>query len=497
MNRHRLPTVAARLLVSALALGACQESLTDVNENPNEPTDVPAATILPNAIVDLGNTMWASFWHMSLFSTWAQQLSEIQYPDEDRYNVRQSVLQGYWDGFYDIAKDFQAMIDKGRESGDPNVEAVGLIMRGYVFQLIVDAWGPAPFSEALQLEGGTATPAYDSDRAIYEGILADLGAAQAMIDVGSDPFGSNDLIYGGDMESWRRFANSLRLKLAMRMSSVDPGAAGPIVADAVTAGTITSNAHNAVLSYLETSPNRHPIFENGETRDDHAPSETMLSIMRAWDDPRIPIYAKPAPNSSEGDPIEVRFAGALPGRSSQLSAYQSLNDIARIGAYWRDDPAAPAVFMSHAEVAFFKAEAAQRGLLGGSAQAFYEQGVQAALDQYGIGGSAVADYMARDGVAWGTGGTTPMEQIGIQKWLALFNGSALEAYAEVRRLGYPAIQPGPDAVSVNSGHIPTRIQYPPLEESLNGQAYQQALSMLGGSNTMDGVIFWDPDPMVP
>lgn len=486
---------AALVLLLALGVGACGESLTAVNENPNEPTDVPAPTILPNAVADMGNTMWASFWHMSIFETWAQHYGEIQYPDEDRYNVRQSSLQAYWDGYYDVAKDFQAIIEKGREEGDANVEAVGLIMKAYVFQVVADAWGPAPFSEALGLEEGNATPAYDSDREIYEQVLSDLEAAQGMIGTGSDPFGSNDLIYGGDMEQWRRLANSLRLKLAMRMSSVDPGTAGPIASAATSAGTFQSNADNAVLEFLQTDPNRHPIFENGLTRDDHAPSETMLSMMRAWDDPRIAIYAKPAPNSSADDPMDVRYAGALPGRSSQ--PYNSLNDIARIGAFWRDNPSAPAVFMSYAEVAFFKAEAALRGFIGGSPQDHYEEGVRAALAQYGIGDAEIQAYLARDGVAWGTGGMEPIEQIGIQKWLALYNGNAVEAYAEIRRLGYPAIEPGPDASPVNSGHIPTRIQYPPLEESLNGESYSAALSMLNGSNTMDGVLFWDPDPMVP
>lgn len=491
----RSPSTVGLLFALSLAALGCGESLTAVNENPNEPTDVPAATILPNAAAGLGNTLWSSFWHMSLFATWSQHYSQIQYPDEDRYNVRQSVLQGYWDRFYDVAKDFHTIAGKGEATGQPNVEAVGLIMKAFTFQLIADAWGPAPYSEALSLEQGNATPAYDSGREIYEALLADLESAQGMITAGSDPFGSNDLVYGGDMEKWRRFANSLRLRLAMRMSSVDPTAAAPIVADAVAAGTFASNADNAVLSYLETDPNRHPIFENGLTRDDHAPSETMLAIMRSLDDPRIPIYARAAPNSSPADPLEVRYAGAFPGRSSQPHA--SLNDIARIGAFWRDDPSAPAVFLSYAEVAFFQAEAALRGFIGGSAQEFYEAGVRAALEQYGVDGAAVDAYLAQAGVAWGTGGLQQMEQIGVQKWLALYNGNALEAYAEIRRLGYPAIQPGPNAMSVNGGHPPTRIQYPPLEESLNGQAYQEALTILGGANTMSGVLFWDPDPMVP
>lgn len=496
----RSVAVAALLLALTLGVGACGEGLTEVNENPNEPTDVPADVILPNAIADLGNTMWNSFWHMSLFSTWAQQLGEIQYPDEDRYNVRQSVMQSFWDGFYDIGQDVQTIADKGAATGNGNVEAVGRILKSYVFQMIVDAWGPAPYTEALKLEEGNSTPSYDAGSTIYDALLSSLADAQASIQPGGNPFGGNDLIYGGDMSKWKKLANSMRLEMAMRISDVNPSKAASVAQAAVSAGVFTSNADNAVLQYLGSSPNRNPVFENGLTRDDHAPSETLLSIMRQWDDPRIPIYAKPAGTSDPGDPLSVRFTGSLPGHSSQTCGtcpYESLNDISRIGTRWRDVPDTPMYFFTYARVSFYKAEAALRGFIGGSAQEYYEDGVEASLEQYGIGQDAIAAYMAQDGVAWGTGGMTAMEQIHTQKFIATYMGNAVENYAEIRRTGIPAIEPGPDATSVNSGHPPTRIQYPPLESSLNGSSYQEALSMIGGSNSFSAPIFWDPDPMVP
>lgn len=487
--------VPAVLVAAVLALGACDESLTEVNENPNAPTSVPASTLLPEAISSTGDLVWNSFWHMYIWGTWTQNTALIQYPDEERYDVRVSSMDGFWNAFYQgPGKDFQTVIEGAEEAGNPNVQAVGLIMKSYVFQLVADAWGPAPYSEALRLEEGNQTPAYDHDRDIYEGMLADLEQAVNLIDPGqvAPRLPENDILYGGDMTKWKRFANSLRLKLAMRMSSVDEGTAAPIVADAVSSGVFESNTDAARLDYTG-GQNRNPTYVDGLTRDDHAPGEPMLSRMRDWRDPRVPVYAKPCPNCDPSDPWDVKYIG---GTIAQGGEPRPLGDIARIGAFWRDDPAAPQWFMTKAEVDFFKAEAARRGMIGGDAGAFYEEGIRASMNQYGISGTEVDDYLAEPGVAWDAG-TDAMKKIGTQKWIALYmGGSALEAYSEIRRLGYPAITPGPQALNVNSGHPPTRMPYPPLEQSLNNESLQGGISMLGADD-MASTLFWDPDGLVP
>lgn len=478
--------MASLLLALTLMVGACGESLTDTNANPNEPTAVPGEAILPNGIVDLANNMTDSFWELSLFSTWSQQLAKIQYDDEDVYALRADALQPFWDGYYNVGRDFQEIIDAAQENGNQGGEGIGRVLKSFTFHLIVDAWGPAPYSEAYQLDEGNTTPAYDSGRDIYNALLSNLATADGLLASATGSYGGqNDLIYGGDLAKWRKFANSLRLMLAVRMSSADQAAAAPIVQAAVSAGTFTSNADNATLDYLSSSPNRNPIYVNGLSRDDQRPSETMLSVMRDLNDPRIGIYAKPALSSSESDPMDVRFAGEYNGTNGARSSF---SEIARIGGFWRDNADAPFHFMTYAQVLFYKAEAAQKGMIGGSAQDYYEQGIQAAMDLYDVPQSEVDAYMAQDGVAWGT--DDPMKLIGIQKWLGNYMGDALDAYAEIRRLGYPAIAPGPDAQPVNGGHPPTRILYPPFEQTLNGSSYQGGVSMLGG-DAMSSTIFWD------
>lgn len=495
MNKWKdYAALPAALLAIVFVLGACSDTLTEVNQNPNAPTAVPPATLLPEAIGATGDLMWGSFWHLSTWSVFAQSVSQIQYADEETYDVRISSLQGYWDGFYQgPLEDFQTVIEGAQERNQPNIQAVGLIMKSYAFNALTDAYGPVPYSAALQLESGNQTPAYDPTEAIYTGMLEDLNQATQLIDPNNvDPaLASNDILFGGDMERWRRFANSLRLKLAMRISDVAEGTAAPIVQDAVSSGVFQSNAQHARLDYT-TGQNRNPIYVNGLSRDDHAPSAVMLTMMREWEDPRISVYAKPVAGTSPGAPLSERYKGGLIARPER-----PLSEISRIGAFWRNNADAPQWFMSYAEVEFFKAEAALRGFISGSAQEYYEAGIRAAMNQYGITGQAVDDYLQQEGVAW-SGGEDAMQKIGVQKWLALYmGGSSIEQYSEVRRLGYPAIEPGPQALNVNSGHPPTRIPYPSTEQSLNRESYQAAVEMLGGSDDYAATLYWDPDGLVP
>lgn len=498
MNRLTKHAALPMVLVAlAFALGACDQDLTEVNENPNAPTSVPPATLLPEAIGATADLTWDSFWQMSIWGTFSQNTALIQYPDEEKYDIRVSSLEGYWNSFYQgPLKDYQSMIDLAEEQGKPNVQAVALIMKSYVFQQLTDAWGPVPYSEALNLEGGEQTPAYDGEEAIYTALLENLDRARGLIDPGnvSAALPGNDILYGGDMAKWRSFANSLTLKMAMRISNVDEGTASSIVDDDLAGGVFQSNAEHARIDY-PGGENQNPIYVNGLTRDDHAPGEPMLSRMRDWQDPRVPVYAEPCPNCDPSDSWDVKYIG---GTIAQGGEPRPLGDIARIGSFWRGNPQAPHWFMSHAEVEFFLAEAAYRGFISGSAQEHYEAGIRASMNQYGISGQDVDDYLQQAGVAWdGSDMATAMQQIGVQKWISLYmGGPAIEAYAEIRRLGYPAIAPGPQALNVNDGHPPTRIPYPPLEQSLNNEELQAAIQMLGGDDYSQ-TVYWDPDGTVP
>lgn len=477
MRAARITSAIAALSL-AWGLSACDQDLAGINENPNAPTDVGAPFLLPQVIQTGVSAVLGSGLNMNHTGLWAQHFAKIQYANEDRYEMRPETNVSTWQNFYTgPLKDISVVIEKGQETNRPNHTAVGLIMKSWIFGVMTDLWGDVPYSDALNgdKEGGTLTPAYDAQSAVYAGLLADLEAAVGMIDEAGVSFGSEDLIYKGNMARWRMFANSLRMRLAMRLSAVDPATAEAEFAAAYTAGGFASAADMALLQYLTGAPNQNPIHVNWQSRDDHSVSKTLVDMMLANADPRLPIYAE---ENADGEYVGMQN-GLRDGHGVPLPT------ISRIGNKWREEPDAPAVLMSYAELLFLQAEAAQRGWISsGDPQALYEAAVTASMEQYGIDAAETTAYLAGPAVAWDS--NAALERIAIQKWLALYmNGP--EAYAEWRRTGYPAISPGPNAILTE---VIRRLEYPDIEQSLNKANLDAAVSRQGGAGLTDRV-WWD------
>lgn len=477
MNKRRiLSRAGAALLV--LGVGACDTDLTGINQNPNAPTDVPATLLIRPAITGSaanGLGVGMTWNHAGL---WAQHYAQIQYPDEDRFLVRDGTVQGFWDSWYSgPLRDLQAIIDKGEAENRPNYVAMGLILRAWNMGIITDLWGDVPFSEAVNGHGGQFTPKYDTQQEVYNALFADLRRAAEIINPAQPGMGSVDLIYQGNMENWRRFANSLRLRLAMRLSNVDPATARSEFEAALAApgGVFTANAQEARLVYLATT-NRNPFFENQLTRDDHRISATLVNHLIATGDPRLPIYANPI--QADG----VSYIGHENGR---ITGSAPLTHRSKVGN-WFTSATSPVFFMRHAEVLFLRAEAAQRGWnAGGTAESLYEAAVRASMAQYGISDGAATTFLARPENNFAAA-PNKLRLIATQKWVALF-GQGTEAFAEWRRTGYPVLTPGPEVVLPN---IPRRFPYPGLETSLN-RANLNAAVQRQGDVSLQGRVWWD------
>jgi hypothetical protein len=471
---------AASVFALIAATAACDEGLTDVNDNPNAPTDVDAQFIASNAIESSVSRALGANFNLTLTGLWSQQVAKIQYIDEDRYDLRDATVNAHWAGFYSgPLVDFQVIKALATEAGRPNQVAVAKIMQSWTFQQMTDVWGDIPYSQALlgDAEEAISTASYDSQQAIYAGMLNELEAAAGMIDVGAGTFGAGDLIYNGDAAAWRKFANSLRLRLAMRMSEVDPGAAEAEFAAALAAGVFESNADNAQLVY-GGPPSENPIHENFHEggRFDHVISATMVDTLKSLNDPRLAVYATVAPDDGE-------YRGMPNGLANDHGIVFST--LSRIGDYFLE-PTAPAVLQSYSEVLFLQAEAAERGWIAGDAGTLYRAAITASLAQYGITGEPVATYLTQPAVVY-TPGAAGLQQIAIQKWIALFmNGP--EAYAEWRRTGYPQLTVVPQ--SVNGDLIPVRVFYPSSEQAYNNASLQAAITQNGGDDLNDPV-WWD------
>lgn len=474
--------VAALLVGLGLAAGAC-DNLTDINENPNAPTSVPAQFLLPSALQVAVNNAWGTGEMLQHSGIWAQHFAQIQYPDEERGNVRASRMDAYWDSYYQgPLNDIQAVIDIGVEDGNVNAEGVGRIWKSWIFHILTDLWGDIPYSQALQGVDNT-TPVYDSQSDIYVSLLSELEAGAAKLSTSGQDFGSGDLLYGNDWAKWKRFANSLRMRIAMRMSEVNPSGAQSAFVAAYNAGGFTSSDDNAMF-YWTGAPYENPFYENYLARDDNSISRTMVEILKDLDDPRLSLYAEPAATDGE-------YRGHENG-VEDLPAGMSLADISRIGNFWRADGAAtPNAIITYAEVLFLEAEAAERGWIAGDPEALYMEAIEANMNLYdaqGVGPSdaEIAAYLANPDIAY-----TGLDDIYLQKWIALYmNGH--EAWAEVRRTGVPTRHVG-SALAGNIGVIPVRFSYPADEQSLNNANLQAAMSAQGMSAPdLTTEVWWDP-----
>lgn len=462
--------------VLMVGMSGCGDGLTELNENPNQPVSVGAEFLLPSAIVSGAERLHGSSLNMDMVGLWVQHYAEHRYAIEDRYEIQDVTINGHWSTLYeDPLRDLYEVVRKGEEAGWPNVSAQGMVLESWIFQAVTDLWGDMGYSEALL---GRDSPEdmsvpYDTQADVYNGLLSSLEAAVGMMDSSGPKISGGDLLYGGDMEKWRLFANSLRLRVAMRLSEVNPSLASSQFTAALSGGVFTSSADNATLVFVDNGVDVHPIYGYERNRDDHSISATMVDTLKALADPRLPIYARP---NAFGE-----YVGTPNGDMSD----PNLTEVSRIGT-WFSSAATPAVIMSYSEVLFLRAEAAERGWISGNAGALYEEAVTAAMSLVGVRQSEIDAYLAQPAVQY-QGGQAGLCQLWLQKWISLF-GNGPEAYAEWRRTGIPELQSGPDAI--NDGLIPVRLPYPDREKSLNRAAVEEAIARQGGA-TINDPVWWN------
>lgn len=486
---------AAVVAAGALFIGAAAcntDKLAGLNKNPNYPSTVDKNLLFTQAAtagpaLTLGSSMQLYFTEL-----FAQHVAEYQYPDDDAYNIRPATIDSYWQNYYSgPLEDLKQAYVQSAAIGDSARVASTLTMRAYLYQNVTDLWGDVPFSEANRGNEGIIKPAYDQQSQIYDSLLVELARAQHMAKGTGAGFGGADPIYGGNKTAWYKFAASLRARVAMRISTKNPTRAAAELT-AVRDSGFSSNADNALIRWPGDGQNDSPYFTTFLTRDDHRMSVSLVDTLLSLNDPRLPIYAQPTQEwqdaLDEGDTVGVtKYAGlqnALTAdEAAELGYYTS-----RLGTkfYQRNTPS---VLMDYAEYEFIMAEAVERGLIpagGTTAAQYYYNGITASMQFHGVAAPAIAAYLAQARVVY-TPGAAGLQQIGLQKWIALF-GEGTEAWADQRRTGIPDLVVGPEAVTAI---IPRRIEYPQSEQSLNLANYNAAVARQG-ANTKTTKIYWTP-----
>jgi len=447
-------------------LTSCEKTLDETNLNPNTSETAQPEFLLTGAIKASVDTYWGTSNNMNSSLLFVQHWAKIQYTDPDRYIFANTEFQDLWTiGYSKGIVNLNELIKLADAQENSNYKGVALVLRSWIFTLETDAYGDIPYSEAGSIDEYLA-PKYDTQKDVYLGVLEDLKTAQAALDPSGKPI-LGDILYGNSIASWKKFANSLRLRIALRIADREPELSKQVISSIQAEGGsyINSNSENAQLVY-QASPNQNPISNVFDTRDDYRISKTMVDKLTALNDPRLPIYASKADSTGLYTGVPN---GLLTGDAADLGLTRTSNP----GAYFIA-PSAPAVIISYAEVLFNRAEAAARNFTNENAAALYYQAVEASLLQYGVSTTDISTYKALPEVQYDA--SNYKKSIGNQKWLALF-GQGLEAFAEWRRLDYPILTPAV-AGSLN-GEIPVRFIYPGTEQSLNPEGYKAAVANQG------------------
>ncbi|MEM7367323.1 MAG: SusD/RagB family nutrient-binding outer membrane lipoprotein [Bacteroidota bacterium] len=483
MNFHNIKRVSLLVLVGLFVLMGCEKNFDEFNTNPNAPADAPAAFVLPGALVDLS---YFTDYQMNInyIGLWVQQHASGAYPEEDQYSPRLADIDFFWNNLYDNSmKDFRHIID----NGTTNQIAVAKIMSSYGFMVLTDIWGDIPYSQALQAEqgGDFLTPVLDPQADVYTGILKDLDDAVSMIDKEAiDGFSEEDLIFGGDMDLWEKFGNSLRLRAFMHLSEVDPARAETGVKEMLAKPLMTSHEENAAIHYIDVSGNKNPIHSrfSGRSNDFRASKSMVDRLIGSGDtinpaDPRTSVYVqRNSLGSYVGIPNGVDGLGDV-GRDNSTSC--------KLGEVFLAADA-PAYFMTWTEVEFLKAEAAERGWSAEEPKTAYEQAIKVSMWQHGIiDDEAIQDFLEDANIAYDA--TKGMELISTQKWIAMF-GQSLESWTNFRRTGFPVL---PIALNdQNGGVFPKRLTYPNVESTTNGTNVTAATDRQGGAE-LGNALWWD------
>ncbi|MDR8389759.1 SusD/RagB family nutrient-binding outer membrane lipoprotein [Aliifodinibius sp. S!AR15-10] len=476
------------ILVLALVLVSCTDNLTDLNTDPKNPTDVPGETLFSNAQVSLGTYLTEPDVNLNTFKLMAQYWAQTTYATESRYELTtRSIPSNLWSELYrDVLKD----LDKSAEiiSNDESLSdaektnrlASIEVLKVLTYSELVNIFGDIPYSEALNPDN--TQPSYEDAASIYEDLMSRLNTAISDFDASASNFREADIFYGGDVEKWQKFANSLKLRLAITLADVNNSMAQTAIEEAAP-NAFESNDDNAVIPFQAFPPHANPIWEAlvNSGRHDYVPSNTIIDHMNDLDDPRRPKFFTLAPDTNT-------YFGGTYGTTNTYSAFSHFSeDVANDDDYEVKTATLPGTILEYAEVEFILVEARERGYnVSGSAQQHYNNAIEADMKSWGVDEDDISDYLSQQSVNYQTASGTWKEKIGKQKWLSLFL-QGLQGWTEWRRLDAPTLNAPPEMTLED---IPERFTYPVDEQNLNTSNYNAASEAIGGDDLQNN-LFWD------
>ena len=458
---------------ACFSISACQKQL-DINQDPNNPsTDQATPTLLfPAAEISAASAIGGELAIIGMlwceFTT--EDVSSSQYRNFDSYNVTSTDLNTDYNQLYTGAlNDLQLILNKTAVSEDWNYNLMATVLKVYTYQVLVDLYDQVPYSQALQ-GTGNLQPDFDNGDNIYAALLASLDTALSKnfeASTNTQP-GAEDFLFAGDMSKWKAFANTLKLKMYLRMVNVKPADAEAGI-NALYSANAEFLTEDAGITQWSTAPNKQNPFYTQNIYALNTPSNlkasvTFISWLKANNDPRI-----------------VNFFGTNSPTGIDQGNYLSTNPVYKTATTFVQQPTDPVQFISGPESYFMQAEARERYFAGDQAQSLYNAGVNAAFAFYGYDATT---FIAPGGAyAYPVAGTLDdkIDAIITQKWASLPGSHALEGWFERNRTGFPKSSPVystddvlyvpgqfvVSATSVIGQAFPKRIVFPDFERSRN------------------------------
>ena len=526
MKIKKLLTIAFVGLLMNSVFVSCTDNFLDYNTNERVLTELDAASI-GNLFARVQYRAFYVGYHQTsqnLFADhYCQFISNTQnaFPS-DRYVLVGGWLNGAWRQFYgSIPNNLGEVLDLTDPAEFPeraSMHAIAQITRVVMYERIANYWGPIPY---FNVNNGEAAVPYDGEEEIYKSFFTTIDAAMAILESnrGGNAFGGNDQMLGGDIDKWIKFGNTLRLRIAMRVSNVEPALAQTEANKAVAGGVMLTNDDNASLKTTSNSINGMNRYTPWN---EFRMSAAMESVMVGYDDPRLPGFF--TPNRETYDEDFVDYIGPPLTWTGLRNGYEivdlqglpelNVNKLAAIGPRWFDvklKDSNPWDIMLSSEAYFLRAEGALKTgwTMGGTAEELYNLGIEKSMIFWGITDPAViAAYQQSAAVPVAThdapnpvsdipvkfDAANGLEQIATQKWLALFP-DGWEGWADVRRRGLPKMydRMASENAYVAANEMMRRVEFVSSEYETNADAVADAITKLGGADNGDTRLWWNPN----
>jgi len=488
---------ALSLLVGMVLLSvSCTKNFENMNKDPNRPGSVNAGAILSQVgYWSITESLYTGAW------SFTHEIMQVHAPGVStgggglhRYEIPPGRTP--WQGYYERTRDLKDIYDLGESQQDPNYKAIALVYKSWLSQILTDTYGDIPYSQSLQAKDGLFKPVFDTQKTVYEGILADLETANQLFDA------SRALPYGGDMLfnannlnggtntgilKWKKFCNSLRLRVLLRILKRDgeidvTTKINQILADPVQNPLMQSNSDGAIYVFTGSNPYYNP-FHNARQLDwseTYYFTKFFLKKLNEVEDPRRSVWCTTVTVGG----VEV-YQGIESGYPPSHAVYLAGEN----STYPEALKTSPimGVMMSYAELEFIKAELSLKGFNTGlSPRQHYEAGIRASIEQWQL--TVDDDFFTQAGIVYQehADAAVQMEQIMLQKYYALFF-TDMQSWFEKKRTGYPLLPRG-DGIPIEN-QFPNRVPYPTYLQTLNPENLAAAAARMGG-DTPNQTLWW-------